>query len=413
MFHTLFANYGKLERHIMFLLVADFFVQFINTSFSLILNIYMVKNGYRDYQVAELVSYRFLGVLAIALPLGLFIRSRKLKPLFYAVTLAAPLLYLSVLVCAERHWYNLLRLCIGLLGIATTLLDIAMLPFIIRNARRETQAEAIALSAAVAAVASVASGLAIFLLQSLPMAFSEKSILQIFCCLGLSSVYFVFRIEVSEAVPTMINSRTVWGDFDWGLIVKALVPPFIIAVGAGLTIPFLNLFFYSVHRLDSDRFAIVNSFTAILVGFGSIVVPYIKRQYGFKVAITMSQSLAIAALVLLATTEFYKDWLLAPYLAVFFFMLRQPLMNMAGPMTSYLVMSYVGKRNHEMVSALNTAIWSGSWYVSSQIFRCLRQSDIRYASIFFITASIYVVGMIGYYLLIVDFHRRENKGLVD
>jgi hypothetical protein len=412
MLHTLLANYKKLERHILFVIVADFFVQFVNTSFSLILNIYMVKIGYLDYEVAELGSYRFLGVLGIALPLGLFIRTRKIKPLFYAGTLAAPLLYLAVVVCAEHHCAGLLRLSMGLLGIATTSLEIALLPFIIRNAMKETQTEAIALSAAVWAIGTVASGLLIFLLQSLPALFDEKAILQIFCYLGFSSVYFVSRIEVVEVIPVLGKDKLAINDFDWGLIARALVPPFIIAVGAGLTIPFLNLFFYSVHHLDSDRFAILNSFSAILVSFGSVIVPQINRQYGFKVAITMSQSLAIVALVLLATTEFYKNYVLAPYLAAFFFMLRQPLMNMAGPMTSYLVMNYVGKRNYEMASALNTAIWSGSWYVSSQIFRYLRQSGFCYANIFFITAAIYIVGMIGYYLLILDFHKRERQGLI-
>jgi hypothetical protein len=59
-------------------------------------------------------------------------------------------------------------------------------------------------------------------------------------------------------------------------------------------------------------------------------------------------------------------------LAILFFIFRQPLINVAGPMTSELTMYYVGKKNRELVSALNAAIWSGSWFISSQIFAFLR-----------------------------------------
>ena len=48
-------------------------------------------------------------------------------------------------------------------------------------------------------------------------------------------------------------------------------------------------------------------------------------------------------------------------------------MNMAAPMTSELTMNYVGKENQEILSAITAAIWSGSWYFSSQIFRFLKK----------------------------------------
>jgi hypothetical protein len=43
-------------------------------------------------------------------------------------------------------------------------------------------------------------------------------------------------------------------------------------------------------------------------------------------------------------------------------------MNIAAPVTSEVSMYYVGKRNQELMSAINSAIWSGSWFISSQFF---------------------------------------------
>jgi hypothetical protein len=143
-----------------------------------------------------------------------------------------------------------------------------------------------------------------------------------------------------------------------------------------------------------------------------MLVPFIKKSIGYKIAIPATQSFAVLALVLLATTQFYAQLSIALYIAILCFMLRQPLMNMAGPMTSELVMKYTGKRNQEMVSALTAAIWSGSWFISSLIFKLLRSSSWSYVYIFLITAFLYGIGVVWYYYLILDYNKRQKIGLI-
>ena len=84
-------------------------------------------------------------------------------------------------------------------------------------------------------------------------------------------------------------------------------------------------------------------------------------------------------------------------------------MNMAAPMTSELTMNYVGKKNQEMLSAITAAIWSGSWFFSSQIFRYLIAEGLPYAYIFYITACMYAFGVFMYYLLILDYEKRNHS----
>jgi hypothetical protein len=88
-------------------------------------------------------------------------------------------------------------------------------------------------------------------------------------------------------------------------------------------------------------------------------------------------------------------------------------MNMAGPMTTEVVMKYVGKRNQEIVSALTAAIWSGSWFISSRIFAALREKGIEYVYVFLVTALLYGIGVVWYYFLIADYVRREKLGLIE
>ena len=112
--------------------------------------------------------------------------------------------------------------------------------------------------------------------------------------------------------------------------------------------------------------------------------------------------IAVIALVALATTEFFVDYWWALPLAIMCYWIRTPLMNMAGPMTSELTLNYVGTENQEMLSAIMTAIWSGSWFFSSQIFRFLISKGLPYVYIFYITAALYAFGVVMYYFLIRD-----------
>ena len=75
-------------------------------------------------------------------------------------------------------------------------------------------------------------------------------------------------------------------------------------------------------------------------------------------------------------------------------------MNMAAPLTSELTMEYVGDDNHEMLSAIVSAIWSGSWFLVLKFFKILIDNSYSYSQIFYITSVLYLIGILFYYLLI-------------
>ena len=161
--------------------------------------------------------------------------------------------------------------------------------------------------------------------------------------------------------------------------------------------------------MDSSGFAVIGSIASVLVAIFALFVPNIKNTLGFKHGITITQGAAIIALVALASTEFFKSYSWALAIAIICFWIRAPLMNMAAPMTSELTMNFVGKKNQEMLSAITAAIWSGSWFFSSQIFRLLKSEGLSYAYIFYITAILYSFGVFLYYRLAKNYTRKQNN----
>lgn len=406
---SVFYGYRRVEGHIRNMIAAQFFIQSVNTAFFLLLNYYMAREGFADFEVAEVLSYRFLAVFCLAFPIGLFIKGRRLKPFFFAAAIGTPILSHLIIVAIDYQWKEALYAAAMFWGLAYTCIQITALPYILLNAKKETHSEAISMSFLSFSVTICLVGVGNFLLNQLsPEFFTEKRVLQIVASLSLLGVYFVTRIRVPERLSVRVPLRNALRGYDWNLIFRALIPTVIIAVGAGFTIPVINLFFLNVHGLPSKLFSLVGAFTFFLVAGVMIFMPYIRRRFGYQVAITLFQSAAVLALLILATTEYYKDWGFAVYIAIAAFVVRQPLMNAAGPMTSELTMYYVGRRNQEIMSAINASVWSGSWFVSMKLFGWLRQMDFQYASIFLITVAMYAVGVVWYVFLIRAYEERQQ-----
>lgn len=383
---------------------AGFFIQLVGASFFLILNIYLAKRGYTDYQIAHFISYRFLAVMLLAFPLGIYIKGKKLKSFFLVGSIGVPAVAIVIISAVKFKLDYYLPLLFILWGVFFTLFQVSSLPYIMRNTNEKKQSHAIALNYATNSFGMILSGFIIYISGKLMNEIDEGYILFWIALFSFIGVYFLLKMKVDIVADD--NVRTRWNSYDWDLLIKAIIPTLIIAIGAGLTIPFINLFFFHNFKIDSTGFAVIGGVASIFVAILALSVPSVKQKLGFKKGITYTQMLAVIALIALATTEFYNTYFWALPLAIACYWIRTPLMNMAAPMTSELTMKYVGEKNQEMLSAVMAAIWSGSWFFSSQIFGYLKSIGLKYAYIFYITAILYSVGIFMYYLLIIDYERR-------
>lgn len=406
-------DYLKLERSFHNLVVVELFVQIINVTFIAILPLYMKVEGFSDAQYAHFTSYRYLGMLALALFLGMFIKGRKILPMFYVAAVGVPLFALFILIGVHFHISSLVLVSHLLWGTAYTFIQIPILPYILRNAPKHQQTLAITLNFATWSIASIIGSLVVAVLNGLnKQVFNEENLLFGISILGFAGVYFVMKISKLEHIPKLTEKRSNLKEYDWKVIIRALVPTTIIAIGAGFTIPFMSLFFVSVHSMSTSTFSFLNFTTALLVTSVAIYVPKIKDRFGYLKAVTRTQLAAIFCLIIMATTQYYNTYFISIYIAALFYLFRQPLMNMAVPMTSEITMKYVGERNREMASGLTSAIWSGSAYFSAIGFGILRHLDVAYVNIFWITAGMYLVGVFWYALLIRDYNKKEIAGLI-
>jgi len=398
-------HYFKIPRFIIYLIVVDVCLQLINAEFTLQLNFLMLEHGYKDFEISSMIGNRFLTILLCSLPLAIWVKGKKLKPFILAGSIGSPIVALLLIWAIHIHNSELIRILMAAWGITFSLVQVLAMPYTLLNGNREAETESIALFFAAGNFTMIVCGAFNWLLPRATPFFNVESLLLMFSAIALIGVYFARSLPDDEVLGSKIPFANVHTDYDWPLIFRALLPTFMIAFGAGFTIPIINLFFYHVHHMTAETFSLVSMFAFILVTIGGFIVPEIKRRYGYKFSITFFQSLSIIVLFILGTTEWYNAWHGAVTVAIVAYIFRQPLMNIAAPMTSELTMKYVGEKNREIISALTAAIWSGSWFASAQIFAILREMSLSYSNIVFITVVFYIVGVTWYYRLILDYER--------
>ncbi len=401
------SKYKYVGKTVWYLVSAELLLNLVNSAFFLILNLYLRSLGLKDDAIAEYNSIRLIAVVLLSLPVGIYIRYHAIKPFFYVAGVGLPALSVLFLYAVSHEYAFWAKTCIFLWGVAYTCIQVASVPFFTRNIPSRYHTEIFSLHFAVSSASAIIAGLLIYSLQQINSHFfTDLTVLYCISGIGFFALLCIPFIKERKIPAEKLNpSFVLFKDYDWDKISIALLPGLILAIGAGLTIPFFNLFFNSVFNFNSNQFSILTTVSFILVLISSLIIPGLKRKYGYFISVTLSQTIATVSLFVLASTEWYKEYRFALPIAITAYLTRQPLMNMAAPMTSEWVMNYVGEKNREMVSSLNAGMWSGSWFISAILFAIFRKQDLAYGQIFMITVVMYFIAVYLYH----RFMRTNNR----
>lgn len=410
-------RYRLLPRQVILFAAGQFLISLITSAQFLLLNLFLKQKGLDDPAIAALSSQRFVATFFLALPAGLWLRGKPLRVPMLIGSILFPLTALASLETVRLGMMDAASWCFLAMGFSGLLLNVTGLPMALRLAPKDDSSETLSLLFATWAAASICGGLLSTALQSIGslhfggmrLVFDEYATLLILTLAACAAPLLYARLP--DPVPENSGVKH-WLHIhreDWPVLLRALLPTLCIATGAGLSIQFLNLFFSHVHHVSSATYSAYGTASNVLVLIAGLIVPEVKRRLGWRGAILGVQTIAVVLLALMGLTELWNAAAWALPFAIACFILRQPLMSMAGPATSELTMSYVGERNRELVSACNGAIWSGAWWLAARTFELLRSHHLPYWQVFLTTAALYTVGTFSYLLLIRAVEHRESR----
>lgn len=171
-----------------------------------------------------------------------------------------------------------------------------------------------------------------------------------FFLLGLP---FFVGLPEGQGMPPRLAGR-------FGLWLRLFVPEAAIGFGAGLVIPFLNLYLREKFGLSYGTTGFIFALSALATGVAMLVQPLLVGRMGKLGAIVLVQALSLPFMAILA----WAPWLPLVTLAL---LIRGALMNAAGPVYAALVMDYLEEGERPGFFLVEAALWSLLFALGSAI----------------------------------------------
>jgi predicted MFS family arabinose efflux permease len=308
-------------------------------------------------------------------------------------TLTAPELLLTAAFCA---------------GMVLTTFRLSIAPVVMRESEEDTRPFLFSASFAVLFVAAMAGsalgGVLPHLFRGLTSdeGHAFRWALWVACAVTLlSAVPFYAMKETPSSEPAPPSP---WGQFveivemDWGLLLRLCLPTALIGLGAGLIIPFMNLYFQDRFRLTPGEIGLLFLALQGFMVLGLLFGPAVSRRLGLVRGVVLTQLASVPFMVLLALSASFP-------VVLFAFFLRGGLMNMNQPLASHFAMEVVPKKAHAITNSLLALAWFLSWSVSADIGGALIERK-GYTEPLLLAAGFYVLASV---LYLVFFNRVEES----
>lgn len=145
---------------------------------------------------------------------------------------------------------------------------------------------------------------------------------------------------------------------NWHLWMRISAPHMLIGAGAGLSIPFINLYFTERFELPTAWLGPIMAGSAATMTVGALFAPRIVARMGLLKATILTELLSIPFFFVLA-------FAVSLPLAVGAFVLRGALMNLSHPLWRNLMMEITPTEWRPAVNGISMLSWSLGWALST------------------------------------------------
>jgi len=144
----------------------------------------------------------------------------------------------------------------------------------------------------------------------------------------------------------------------WHLWVRVSIPYLLIGIGAGLSIPFINVYFTERFTLGKPVLGLVMAAASLTMTLGALGTTRLVPRVGLVRATILTQALSIPFFLVLALATSLP-------LAIAAYVLRSALMNLATPLWRNLVMEVTPVAWRAAANASSMLCWNLGWAVSN------------------------------------------------
>lgn len=200
--------------------------------------------------------------------------------------------------------------------------------------------------------------------DSLPAVRSAILIAVFFMLAGTIPMFFIKSTKEVLAKDLKLTGFSVENKV---LMFKLVFPGILVGLGAGATIPYLNLFIEAKFNIDYAMMGSLFGWTSLATATTVLIQPWLVRRLGQIKAVVVVQLASLPFLFLLGYSPLF-------FLVVVAMFTRGALMNAAGPVFTALAMNLLPHRDRPVFSALNMMAWNIGWAIAATVSGIFRKS---------------------------------------
>lgn len=378
-------------------LAFNFFLSINMGIYGVIFNLYVLQLGYHEDLLGLMLSIVYIGTGVAALPAAVLCDriGRKNTLLISSIITAVALFILYTVTSKEA-----LLAASVLQGIGSALMTVSASPFLVESSTPDERMHLFSINSALSTVAmivgSLAGGLAPGIMTGLgvdpagPLSYRYTLFLS-FAAVLITFIPLMYIREEKRKSATRFERLEVIGSSVKSVSVQKLIAiNALVGIGAGMIVPFFNVYFHKVLSASSGDIGFIFSFGEVIMIGGLVILPLMTERFGKIKSIAITQLASIPFLIMLAFTGNI-------FIAAFAYTMRMTLMNMANPAISSFNMEIVDERQRATVSSLTSMSWylfqAASTYVSG-----LLMAQGNYVLPFMITCVVYITSASMYYV---------------
>ncbi len=374
--------------------------------FRLIFNFYVLSLGYNEAVLGNLVTTSSMTSLLAALPMG-YLSDRLGRKA--SLIISGVMMSLSVFMMVLFPFLFVLYSMNIVLGAALSLSAVTMSPFLMENSGETERTYLFSFGVGLQTVSgSVGNWIGGYLPTWIAISRNTYPTSSIaygssLLAIGLSGVLGLIPLALMRMKMLKHSERTVFAPISYArknpvTLGKLVLPMLLTSIGAGLIMPFMNVFFRQVHHQPDQVIGSLFAWGSLAMGIGLIIAPVLADRMGKIQLVVITQGLSIPFLVLLGFAPWF--WMSAAS-----YYIRLALMNMSSPVYDTFVMEHVEAPARAMVASLVNMSATFGWAFSPTISGLL-QVRYGFGPPFIGTIILYIFSVVLYWSF---FWRKSSK----
>lgn len=395
-----------ISRNAGLFLFGSFFVNFLFAIYVLIFNLYLRELGFTESMIGRVLSSVAIGSMVASIPCALLIARYAIKGMLLVTTGLLVGAFFLMITVTEPF---LVVIAGFFMGSLISFSRVASAPLFMRNSTREERTYLFSLNFTnwmfAGIIGSYLGGHAQewYAANIQPGPDSYRFVL-----LGAMAVALLAMIPFAmirarppakEERKLVLNRKLL--KEQGAVLFKLTFPFFLVGAGAGLIIPFLNLYFRDVFNMSTEQIGVYYAAVQLSMIVGTMSGPVLVRHIGMVRTLVFTEVASIPFMLVMAFSGNVQ-------LVVIAFLCRGALMNMGQPIGTNFAMEMVPEQVHALANSLMMIAWTSSWAVSTQLGGWVIEHH-GYIPSFLLTIGFYMSSAFLYYYYFSKTEAREGR----